>query len=531
MVLVMAIVAAGLIISDVATYNSLRSFLVRKVDEQLDAAAFPVGRALLSTSGLGPQVPAAPRSVRVHPDYHSLPGTAFLNGGGLDVRSRGLAAGVLVPAGTYGLLRNTTGVVQAHLFFDYGGATPTAPRIPSGLPGSGAPAGPDLYFTTSSSGPGAVTYRAVAKPLVHGAGAVIIAIPLSEQQGTLRDLLLVELIVSAVLLLGLGALSWVMVRRDLRPLVEITETAGAIAHGDLSQRVSHVVEGTEVGQLGQAFNTMIDEIEVAFAERTASEERLRRFLADASHELRTPLTSIRGYAELFDLGIRDRPEELAQSIHHIKEEASRMSTLVDDLFLLAQLDRERPLRIERVDLAEMAVRSAEAVGVSEPQRPVVVDAAEPVEVDGDGLRLRQVVDNLVVNALIHTPVGTVVVVTVATEGQWAVLTVRDEGPGIEPAQATRIFEPFFRSDPSRSRASGGAGLGLAIVAAIVGAHDGTVRVVSAPGQGATFEVRIPRYREEVDGHPGGGSHSGGEVRSIDRPTGDVRTTDRPTTEQ
>ncbi len=162
---------------------------------------------------------------------------------------------------------------------------------------------------------------------------------------------------------------------DLRPLEEMTETAGAIAGGDLTSRVSEVTGGTEVAQLGRSLNTMLDEIERAFAQRAASEERLRRFLADASHELRTPLTSILGYAELFDLGVRDRPDELASSMHHIRDEASRMGTLVDDLFLLAQLDRERPLHLEPVDLAALARRSVASVGMAEPDRSVTVDGA------------------------------------------------------------------------------------------------------------------------------------------------------------
>ena len=205
-----------------------------------------------------------------------------------------------------------------------GARHPTHRRIPATLPGSGSPTGADLYFTTASSGPGAVSFRALAKPLVGNSGVIVVAVPLTDLDGTLRQLLLIELVVSAVVLLGLGIVSWVMVRRDLRPLVEITETAGAIARGDLSQRVPRLAEGTEVGQLGEAFNTMIDEIEVAFQERAASEDRLRRFLADASHELRTPLTSILGYAELFDLGVRDRPEDLAVPFTHIKDEAARM---------------------------------------------------------------------------------------------------------------------------------------------------------------------------------------------------------------
>jgi two-component system, OmpR family, sensor kinase len=281
-----------------------------------------------------------------------------------------------------------------------------------------------------------------------------------------------------------------MVRRDLRPLQEITQTAGAIAQGDLSQRVSQVADGTEVGQLGKAFNTMVDEIEVAFADRAASEDRLRRFLADASHELRTPLTAIRGHAELFDLGTRDRPEELAASLHHIRDEAARMGTLVDDLFLLAQLDHQRPLRIEPVDLADLVRRSVAGIGASAPDRRVDVDAVDAMVIEGDEHRIRQVVDNLLVNVVVHTPQGVAIGVRLAGEGDGALITVHDDGPGIDPTDASKIFQPFFRSDPSRSRASGGSGLGLAIVAAIVAAHHGTVRVV--PGPGATFEVRLPK---------------------------------------
>jgi two-component system, OmpR family, sensor kinase len=521
LLLLVGIVAAGLLISDVVTYNALRSFLTTQVDQQLDAAAFPVGRALLSSSGLGLAVPAAPPAgsstgttgttgttgasgttgaggatgsggsalrvggVSVRDPYRSSP----RGGGGLLGGSTKAQRGLLVTPGTYGQLRNPSGKVEAHLFFTYGGKAPTAPVLPARLPGAGLPATSDHFFEASSSGPSSVSYRVLAKPLPRGAGVIVVAVPLSDIDGTLRQLLLVELIVSAVLLVGLGIVSWVMVRRDLRPLQEMTETAGVIAHGDLSQRVSHLNEATEVGKLGTAFNTMVDEIEVAFSERQASEDRLRRFLADASHELRTPLTSILGYAELFDLGVRDRPQDLALSMHTIKAEATRMGALVDDLLWLAQLDQERPLRRERVDLAELVRRSAAGIEVSSPDWPLTVGIDRPVVVVGDEARLRQVVDNLLVNAVIHTPPGTPIDVRMREEGQWAVLTVHDDGPGIDPAEATRIFQPFYRPDPSRARASGGAGLGLAIVAAIVGSHGGTVAAL--PGRGATFEVRLP----------------------------------------
>ncbi len=496
LLLLVGLVAAGLVISDVVTYNSLKSFLTARVDQQLEAAAFPVGRALLSSSGLGPQVPAAPRTFTVpHGTNRSQVPGAFRNGGGLLSPHGGSARGVLIPPGTYGQLRTTKGVVAAHLFFAYGGKAPRAPVIPAALPGSGLPATKDLYFTTAGSGSGSISYRAVAKPLADGTGVIVVALPLTDLESTLRRLLGIELIVSAAVLVGLGVLSWIMVRRDLRPLESMTKTAGAIAHGDLSQRVTPVAERTEVGQLGLAFNTMLDEIEVAFAQRAASEERLRRFLADASHELRTPLTSILGYSELFDLGMQERPADVAVSLHHIRDEATRMSTLVDDLFLLAQLDHERPLRLEPVDLAALATQCSEGLAAARPDRPVTVVADGPVTVDGDADRLRQVVDNLAVNAIRHTPDGAGVVISVGDDGPLAVLTVHDEGPGIDPRDAARIFEPFYRSDPSRSRSSGGAGLGLAIVAAIVQAHEGTVVLVPGPpGSGATFEVRLPKVR-------------------------------------
>ena len=360
-----------------------------------------------------------------------------------------------------------------------------------------------------------MSYRVLAKPLSDGTGVVVVAVPLTDLDSTLQHLLFIELVVSALLLVGLGIVSWVMVRRDLRPLHEMTETAGVIARGDLSQRVSNVNAATEVGQLGTAFNTMVDEIEVAFAERAASEERLRRFLADASHELRTPLTSILGYAELFDLGVRDRPEDLAVSLRTIKAEATRMGTLVDDLLLLAQLDEERPLRREPVDLAEVVRRSAEGIRVAAADRPLSVDADRPVVVLGDGDRLRQVVDNLVVNAVVHTPTGTAIEMAMTEEGDEAVLTVHDDGPGIDAGEVVADLPALLPAGPvAGQRSSGGAGLGLAIVAAIVGSHGGTVGVKDHRGRGATFEVRLPASRSVVPS-PGGtdppGTPPGGDT--------------------
>ncbi|MHB8330118.1 MAG: sensor histidine kinase, partial [Acidimicrobiales bacterium] len=295
-----------------------------------------------------------------------------------------------------------------------------------------------------------------------------------------------------------GALAWWIVRRGLRPLDDMAATAGAIAAGDLSRRVPDAGGRSEVGRLGVALNAMLGDIERAFAARAASEDRLRRFLADASHELRTPLTSIRGYAEIFDRGARDRPEDLATSMRHIRAEADRMSELVNDLLLLARLDRERPLQREQLDLTEVVGAAVDAARVSSPDRSIAMHAPAPVPVVGDASRLRQVADNLLANAARHTPPGTPVEVLVEVraevDGPGALLEIRDHGPGIEAAQQAHIFEPFHRADPSRARATGGVGLGLAIVSAIARAHHGDVGVRSN-GSGATFWVRLPLLAE------------------------------------
>jgi two-component system, OmpR family, sensor kinase len=271
----------------------------------------------------------------------------------------------------------------------------------------------------------------------------------------------------------------------------MTTTAESIAAGDLSLRVTDTDTKTEVGKLGAAFNTMLGEIESAFAARAASEERLRRFLADASHELRTPLTSIRGYAELFDKA-RDRPEDLATSMRHISEDANRMSLLVNDLLLLSKLDRERPLEIRSVDLAQICTSSVEAARLAAPDRQIQFEGPDHVVLLADGDRMRQVLDNLLGNADRHTPPGTPIEVRLRVVPNWVGIEVTDHGPGIPPSEQARIFEPFHRADPSRARSSGGVGLGLAIVSAIAHAHGGQAGVVSYGAGGATFWVQIPR---------------------------------------
>jgi two-component system, OmpR family, sensor kinase len=267
--------------------------------------------------------------------------------------------------------------------------------------------------------------------------------------------------------------------------------AADIAAGDLSKRVEPATPDTEIGRLGLALNGMLSQIEAAFAERTASNDRLRRVIADASHELRTPLTSIRGYAEMLRRGASDSPRDSEAARRRIEEESIRMTGLVDDLLVLARLDQGRPLEKQAVDLRAIATDAVADARVVAPQREISLAANGPVIVTGDDTRLRQVLGNLVRNALVHTPQQTAVEVAVATHDGVGSMSVADHGPGLTAEDVDRIFEPFYRADPSRSRDSGGAGLGLSIVSAVVTAHGGRVKVKQTEGGGATFEVELP----------------------------------------
>ena len=330
---------------------------------------------------------------------------------------------------------------------------------------------------------------------------VVLGLSLGDVRRTTSRLLLLEAIIGAVVLLVLAGGGWLVVTSSLRPLAEVEQTAGRIAAGDLGQRVPSGDPRTEVGRLSQAFNTMLGRIEAAFHERErseeearASEERMRRFVGDASHELRTPLTSIRGFAELYRQGALPTRPEVDRAMGRVEDEAARMGLLVEDLLLLARLDQQRALEHRPVDLLQLAGDAVHDASAVDPARSVQLVAdtpdAEPV-VLGDEPRLRQVVGNLVGNALVHTPAGTPVAVRVGTEPGWAVLDVVDAGPGIAPADRPRVFERFYRADASRTRAAGGSGLGLSIVAALVSAHGGTVEALETPGGGATVRVRLP----------------------------------------
>jgi two-component system OmpR family sensor kinase len=288
-----------------------------------------------------------------------------------------------------------------------------------------------------------------------------------------------------------AAVAAVVLTVGLRPLRRIAATADAITAGSLSQRAPVAPRRSEIGRVATALNRMLDQIQIAFAQRDATEGRLRRFLADASHELRTPLTSIRGYAELFRRGADRRPEDLAGAMRAIEDEAARMTQLVDDLLLLARLDEERPLAAAPVSLDRIIEAAVQAARAVDQERPLECELQRPIEVLGDAAHLRQVIDNLLANAYRHTPPGAAVSVALKQVADEALLTVADSGPGIPPAERERIFDRFFRPDGARSRDRGGTGLGLAIVQAIVTAHHGQVSVRDVQPHGALFEVRLP----------------------------------------
>jgi two-component system OmpR family sensor kinase len=343
---------------------------------------------------------------------------------------------------------------------------------------------------TVSSTDDDVDYRMLARREGFRGTTTVLGLPLDDVDSAIRRLIAVEAAAVLAVLAVLALVLWWVIRLGVRPVQRMTETAGAIAAGDLSQRVPEGASGTEAGALGVALNGMLGRIEEAFDQRAASEARLRQFVADASHELRTPVATIRGYAELYRTGALGQPAELDDAMRRTEQEAVRMGTLVDDLLHLARLDQGRPLErapVDLVQLAEDAVRDALAV---DPDRDVRAVASGPVVVLGDPARLHQVVANLVANALVHAP-GAPIEVRVHVEAGHAVVEVADEGPGMTDADATRAFERFYRADASRSRHQGGSGLGLAIVEATVRAHGGTTSLTTEPGHGTTIRLELP----------------------------------------
>ncbi|MFF8393994.1 sensor histidine kinase [Streptomyces sp. NPDC016172] len=347
---------------------------------------------------------------------------------------------------------------------------------------------------------GAGSYRLRACQVERGV-VLVSAAPMEDIEDTVGQLITIQVVTFALALLALVVFGRRMLRRGLKPLSDMASTAHGIASHNLTESAARLPlradgrdGGPEVDELRTAFNTMLEHIDDSLAVRAEAEQRLRRFVADASHELRTPLMSVRGYADLFQYAAANAPEERDRHLARLRAEAARMGILLDDLLLLARLDAaevETPLRLQDADLVELVGQAADAFRAGRPDHPLTVLAGPgPVRLPMDPLRIRQVVDNLLTNAAVHTPAGTKVSVEVAVVPGAAEVRVADTGPGIPPDDRARVFDRFYRVDKARSRDRGGSGLGLAVAQSLVRAHGGRIELNSAPGA-TVFTVRLP----------------------------------------
>ncbi|MBF6224589.1 HAMP domain-containing histidine kinase [Nocardia abscessus] len=456
MVLLVFTAGLGLLVSGMVVTSALEQQLTDRTDQQLREGAMEWARR-------GPPPPVFPAEPRHAPSQFYV----------RSIRTDGRAV-----------------FLKAFGVDDAEPELPTTPRT-----------GP---YTVGSTDGGPIRWRALTVRTPEGTTTV--ALPLTQNTDTVHRLVMLELIVGAIVLAVLAVIAYFVVRRSLRPLRRVESTAAAIARGDLHRRVPVRGTNTEVDRLSRSLNGMLAQIQRAFTATAASEEaarrseeRMRRFIADASHELRTPLTTIRGFAELYRQGATDDP---ATFMDRIERESQRMGVLVEDLLMLARLDAQRPLEPGPVDLlavASDAVHNARAVvaaGHTDGPVRTIELTIEPgegtLEVVGDEARLRQVLGNLLNNAVTHTAPDATVTVTLAPNPEHVLLEVADTGPGLPPEDAQRVFERFYRADTSRARTSGGTGLGLSIVQALVAAHGGEVDVRSSTAAGTTFTVRLPR---------------------------------------
>jgi two-component system, OmpR family, sensor kinase len=446
---VLVLAAAGMLIVGGVTYATQRSFQLSRVDEQLSDATFPLTNELA-------------RQLGGDHDYdHDEP------------HRGGPPPGGGAPSDTYGELRDAGGNVLASGFL---GPVQNRrqPSLPARLP---------LGRAVSANG-----YRVLATSVGATGATAVVAVSLTATDQTLNRLLLVEGLVIAGVLALLGVFAWLVVRVGLLPLDRMGHTAAAIAGGDLSHRVR------TTDPRGRAARHR------AQPHARPARAGVRRprglagapapFIADASHELRTPLASIRGYAELFRMGAARSPGDVEKAMRRIEDEAARMGVLVEDLLTLARLDEVREAEHVEVDLAALARDAADDARAMAPDREISLHA-DPATVSGDPHQLRQVLANLLRNALVHTPPGTPVELQVAREAGEVALRMRDHGPGLPGDDPDALFERFWRAEGGRERGKGGAGLGLAIVAGIVDAHGGRVSAGNAPDGGAVFTVRLP----------------------------------------
>ena len=470
---IMLVAALGIGASDFAANTELKSFLVNQVDTQLKGVAMgSINR--LARAGIDPNSEEQNNTEDPNSPFRVV---------------RPLRG---VPTATAVTLLDAQGNVVGQLGGDITSTTP--PTTFAGMTINQVNATKGKPFTVAATKNNPAT-RAIALALPTGVGSFIVSVSLDSVNRTLQELGWLFLFISLIVLLLIGLISRYVIQISLKPLRDVEGTAAAIAAGDLSARLPASKPHTEVGRLSHSLNTMLGRIEDSFNAKANSETKLRRFVADASHELRTPLTAIRGFAELHRQGAVEGEEKTKELIGRIEKESIRMGSLVEDLLFLARSDEARPLVKEPVDinnLIEESVASARAAGPSHPITINMGGESDEVFVLGDNKRIHQAVANLLANARTHTPAGTSIVVSAHVGDNETTISVADSGPGLPVEDQPRIFERFFRSDPSRARSAGeGSGLGLSIVDAIMKAHGGSVSVASEPGNGATFTLHFP----------------------------------------
>ena len=464
--LVLATIAIGA--SDFAATSSLRSFLISQADTQLNEVV-QTSMLRLDRAGIASEASTEDDDKNTLRPLRPLGGVPTTTA----VTLLDLEGNLVGQVG--GQFANSIDIKEFHKL------TPAEVVLRKGKPFTipGADGQPDI--------------RAIARILPSGIGTVVISVALDSVDKTLKGLRGIFLLISLIVLLIIGVVARSLIKLSLKPLSKIEDTSAAIADGDLSARLPEVNSNTEVGRLTGSLNTMLSRIEESFVIRRESESKLRRFVADASHELRTPLTAIRGFAELHRQGAVVGEEKTKELISRIEKESIRMSSLVEDLLLLARLDQSRELTIDPVDINHLVNEAVASARAASPGYEITVSTAnDEVFVLGDSMRIHQAVSNLLANARTHTPVGTKISVDILQNESDVQISVSDDGHGLSQEDQTRIFERFFRADPSRARVSGeGSGLGLAIVDAVMKAHNGSVEVKSELGKGAIFTLHFP----------------------------------------
>ncbi len=488
---VSVLVIAGLAVSDVIGIISMQSFLSTRIDRQINSVLASTSRVALRQE----RFPSGP--------------------GGIVTRQT--QSGIQAPSPVLLVVYGPTGSVEFVRYSQLGSVK--EPTIPSLATAQSLAAGKS-YFSLPAKGGGAAGFRAGLSTLPNHSGSVLVAVSLDEFNATILHLKFLDLVVGLIVLSVLVAMTYMVVRFGMRPLAEMEQAADAIAEGDLSVRIDSESATAEIRKLGTAFNEMLERIQQAFiqvqaSERTSlnSQEQLRRFVADAGHELRTPLTSIMGYSELLQKGIESDRSLAERSARRIQQESKRMSGLVEELLLLAHLDQRKPMKFERVDVLALVADNVQDARVIQPQRDIRLEPLgvaehgswlQPVYTLGDEENLRQVVSNLVNNAIFHTPSDAKIVVRVGTvkssedlsRPDRVVIEVEDNGPGIKAEALEHLFQRFYRVDDNRSFEHGGFGLGLSVVESVVKAHDGVVSVESVESQRTCFRVDLPSYKDK-----------------------------------